>query len=123
MSDDDTSNRPSRTAERPHDVTDPLLWQLAIDVLSAHEPDDEGQCRNLQCAGQSWPCAARAGAEQSMRLARSTPAPVERTIDGGDNEEGGTGWSGEGSAPASRWGWNAGPVASHRGSKASASAA
>ena len=79
---DDTSNRPSRTAERPHDVTDPLLWQLAIDVLSAHEPDDEGQCRNLQCAGQSWPCAARTGAEQSLRLARSTPASVEMTIDG-----------------------------------------
>ncbi|WP_433133343.1 hypothetical protein ACQPWW_15545 [Micromonospora sp. CA-240977] len=120
---DDTSNRPSRSAERPHDVTDPLLWQLAIDVLSAHEPDDEGNCRNLQCAGQSWPCAARAGAEQSIRLARSTPAPVETTTDGGDSEEGGTGWSGESSAPAPRWGWNAGPVTSHRGPKASASAA
>ncbi|WP_030491950.1 hypothetical protein [Micromonospora chokoriensis] len=117
---DDSSNRPSRTAERPHDVTDPLLWQLAIDVLSAHEPDDEGQCRNLQCAGRSWPCAARTRAEQSLRLARSTPAPVELTID--DNDEVGTGWSGEGAAPAPRWGWNAGPVASHRGSKAASAA-
>ncbi|NYH40679.1 hypothetical protein HNR22_000406 [Micromonospora jinlongensis] len=122
MSDDDTSNRPSRTAERPHDVTDPLLWQLAIDVLSAHEPDDEGQCRNLQCAGQSWPCAARAGAEQSIRLARSTPAPADETIDD-DSEQRGTGWSGESSAPAPRWGWNAGPVTSQRGPKTSASAA
>ncbi|MFG2050009.1 hypothetical protein ACGFIW_21590 [Micromonospora sp. NPDC048935] len=118
MMSDDTSNRPSRRAERPHDVTDPLLWQLAIDVLSAHEPDDEGHCRNLQCAGQSWPCAARNGAEQSLRLARSTPDAVETSIDG---DEGGTGWPGESTAP--RWGWNAGPVAAQRGPKASASAA
>ncbi|WP_406069250.1 hypothetical protein [Micromonospora sp. NBC_01638] len=123
MSDDDTSNRPSRSAERPHDVTDPLLWQLAIDVLSAHEPDDEGHCRNLQCAGQSGPCTARNGAEQSLRLARSTPASVEMTIDGDDSDGDGTGRPGESAVPAPRWGWNAGPVASHREPKASASAA
>ena len=117
---DDTSNRPSRRAERPHDVTDPLLWQLAVDVLSAHEPDDEGHCRNLQCAGQSWPCAARTGAEQSLRLARSTPASVELPVDG---DTSGTGWPGEAAAQAPRWGWNAGPVASQRGPKASAPAA
>ncbi|MET7668026.1 hypothetical protein [Micromonospora luteifusca] len=115
---DDTSNRPSRHAERPHDVTDPLLWQLAIDVLAAHEPDDEGLCRNLQCAGQSWPCAARKGAEQSLRMSRSTPAPVEDAHD-----ETGAGRPGDSAVPAPRWGWNAGPVASHRGPKASASAA
>ncbi|MFG1872874.1 hypothetical protein [Micromonospora arborensis] len=115
---DDTSNRPSRHAERPHDVTDPLLWQLAIDVLGAHEPDDEGHCRNLQCAGQSWPCAARNGAEQSLRLSRSTPASIEDAHD-----ETGAGWPGDSAAQAPRWGWNAGPVASHRGPKASASAA
>jgi hypothetical protein len=84
---DDTSNRPSRTAERPHDVTDPLLWQLAVDVLSAHEADDDGQCRNLQCAGQPWPCAARTGAEHSLRLARSAPGSVELTVDGTDGED------------------------------------
>ncbi|MGQ5264582.1 hypothetical protein ACTWLT_27905 [Micromonospora sp. ZYX-F-536] len=67
---DDTSNRPSRRAQRPADVTDPLLWQLAMDVLSAHEPDEDGACRNLLCAGQTWPCAARGSAEQSLRLAR-----------------------------------------------------
>ncbi|MEU7799252.1 hypothetical protein AB0J14_18625 [Micromonospora arborensis] len=115
---DDTSNRPSRHAERPHDVTDPLLWQLAIDVLSAHEPDDEGHCRNLQCAGQSWPCAARNGAEHSLRLSRRTPASIEDVSD-----ETGAGWPGDSAVPAPRWGWNAGPVASHRGPKASASAA
>ncbi|MFF0316318.1 hypothetical protein ACFYPH_17020 [Micromonospora sp. NPDC005252] len=64
------SNRASRRAERPRDVTDPLLWQLALDVLAAHESDEEGACRNLLCAGQPWPCAARSSAEQSLRLAR-----------------------------------------------------
>ncbi|MBQ0902297.1 hypothetical protein [Micromonospora sp. U21] len=76
---DDTSNRPSRREQRPGDVTDPLLWQLAIDVLSAHEPDEDGTCRNLLCAGQPWPCAARSSAEQSLRLARGaadTPSTV-----------------------------------------------
>ncbi|MET8260981.1 hypothetical protein [Micromonospora sp. NPDC005205] len=120
---DDTSNRPSRTAERPHDVTDPLLWQLAIDVSGAHEPDDEGQCRNLQCAGQSWPCAARTGAEHSLRLARGASASVEGTIDGTDSDDVDTDGRREAAVPAPRWGWNAGPVATHRGSKASASAA
>ncbi|KAB1937460.1 hypothetical protein F8271_19105 [Micromonospora sp. ALFpr18c] len=119
---DDTSNRPSRSVERPHDVTDPLLWQLAVDVLSAHEPDDEGHCRNLQCAGQGWPCAARTGAEQSLRLARSTPTSVELTVEE-DSGPVGTGWPGEAVVPAPRWGWNAGPAASQRGPKASASAA
>ncbi|MDG9678564.1 hypothetical protein [Micromonospora sp. DH14] len=119
---DDTSNRPSRTAERPHDVTDPLLWQLAIDVLSAHEPDDEGRCRNLQCAGQSWPCAARAGAEHSLRLARRTPASVELTVDGADSDDVEPDGRRDASVPAPRWGWNAGPAASHRGSKAASAA-
>ncbi|MEV4122997.1 hypothetical protein [Micromonospora sp. NPDC049645] len=117
---DDTSNRPSRTAERPHDVTDPLLWQLAVDVLGAHEPDGEGQCRNLQCAGQGWPCNARTSAEQSLRLARDTPASVDTTI---DSDEADGARPGEAVVSASRWGWNSGPVAPQRGAKASASAA
>ncbi|MBM0275946.1 hypothetical protein [Micromonospora tarensis] len=116
MSDD--SNRPSRTTERPTDVTDPLLWQLAVDVLSAHEPDDEGHCRNLQCAGQGWPCAARTSAEQSLRLARDTPASVELTVEA----ESPTGWPGE-AVSAPRWTRDAGTVGSQRGPRASASAA
>ncbi|MET8233903.1 hypothetical protein ABZS77_24840 [Micromonospora sp. NPDC005298] len=121
MMSDDTSNRPSRRVERPHDVTDPLLWQLAVDVLGAHEPDDEGHCRNLQCAGQGWPCEARTGAEQSLRLARGESASVEKT-DGGSDAESRTGWRGE-AVPAPRWGRNAGVAASQREQKASASAA
>ncbi|MEU0548545.1 hypothetical protein [Micromonospora sp. NPDC005979] len=116
---DETSNRPSRSAERPDDVTDPLLWQLAVDVLEAHEADDEGHCRNLQCAGQSWPCAARTTAEQSLRLARSTSDSVETAIDGGGR---GTGWPAEAAAPAQRWGWN-GDVMARREARSAASAA
>ncbi|MEU4401547.1 hypothetical protein ACIQH6_23920 [Micromonospora orduensis] len=116
---DDTSNRPSRRVERPHDVTDPLLWQLAVDVLSAHEPDDEGHCRNLQCAGQGWPCEARTGAEQSLRLARGESTSVEMTVEEVRNESR-TGWPGE---TAPRWGRNAGPLPSQREQKASATAA
>ncbi|MEH1169054.1 hypothetical protein V6V47_27100 [Micromonospora sp. CPCC 205539] len=112
---DDTSNRLSRHAERPDDVTDPLLWQLAVDVLGAHEPDDEGRCRNLQCADEPWPCAARTSAEQSLRLARGTTdtAPTWVAVDS-------DGWASQ--AAAARRSRNAGPTASHRGS-ASASAA
>ncbi|MFF5055994.1 hypothetical protein ACFY1S_22715 [Micromonospora sp. NPDC000663] len=117
---DDTSNRPSRRVERPHDVTDPLLWQLAVDVLSAHEPDDEGHCRNLQCAGQGWPCEARTGAEHSLRLARGESTSVEMTVDE-VRDESRPGWPG-GTAP--RWGRNAGPLpAQQREQKASATAA
>jgi hypothetical protein len=114
---DETSDRPSRRAERPHDVTDPLLWQLAVDVLDAHEADDEGHCRNLQCAGQSWPCAARTTAEQSLRLARSTPDSVESAVDGAGA---GTGWPAEVPAPAQRWGWNADVMARREARTASA---
>ncbi|MGV9213001.1 hypothetical protein ACTFTM_14180 [Micromonospora sp. RB23] len=116
---DETSNRPSRRAERPHDVTDPLLWQLAVDVLDAHEPDDEGHCRNLQCAGQSWPCTARTTAEQSLRLARGVPDAAERAVDG---HGAATGWPAEAVAPTPRRGWN-GDVMARREARTAASAA
>ncbi|MFC4021558.1 hypothetical protein ACFOW4_26975 [Micromonospora sp. GCM10011542] len=118
---EDSSNRPSRRTERPADVTDPLLWQLAVDVLSAHEPDENGACRNLLCAGQPWPCAARSSAEQSLRLARgSTETPA--TADGGEGAATGSGWSAE-SVPAARRNRAAGSASSRRGSGATASAA
>ncbi|MEW2382398.1 hypothetical protein AB0873_09955 [Micromonospora sp. NPDC047707] len=39
--------RLSTQAVLPDDVTDPLLWRLAFDVASAHQPDERGDCRNL----------------------------------------------------------------------------
>jgi hypothetical protein len=121
---EDSSNRPSRRTERPADVTDPLLWQLAVDVLSAHEPDENGACGNLLCAGQPWPCAARRTAEQSLQLAggaTGTPSTADRES---DEDAAPAGWSAESeSAPASRRNRSAGSAPSRRASEATASAA
>ncbi|MFI7022795.1 hypothetical protein ACIBMZ_08775 [Micromonospora sp. NPDC049900] len=64
----------------PDDVTDPLLWRLALDVVAAHQPDSRGDCRNLQCVGQRGVCAAARNARRAMSLARaSRPAPDRPT--------------------------------------------
>jgi hypothetical protein len=66
--------------ERPDQVTDPLPWKLALAVADAHEPAD-GVCRNLGCAGQSWPCAAWNNAQHALRVAQTDPgdaAPAQR---------------------------------------------
>ncbi|MFG3709290.1 hypothetical protein [Micromonospora sp. NPDC047730] len=75
--------RLSLLAVTPDDVTDPLLWRLALDVIGAHQPDNHGNCRNLQCAGQRGMCAAARAARRAMGLARpvrpaATPAPTPR---------------------------------------------
>jgi hypothetical protein len=65
--------QPDRTFDRPEEVTDPLLWKLALEVADAHEPDGDGGCRNLVCAGQSWPCAAWNNAQHALRMAQAVP--------------------------------------------------
>lgn len=62
--------RLSLLAVIPNDVTDPLLWRLALDVTAAHQPDNHGDCRNLQCAGQRGMCAAARTARRAMNFAR-----------------------------------------------------
>jgi hypothetical protein len=119
---EDSSNRPSRRTERPADVTDPLLWQLAVDVLSAHEPDENGACRNLLCAGEPWPCAARRTAEQSVRLARGG-AETHSTAEPERGEDAAAPGRSAESVPASRRNRSAGSPSSRRGSEAAASAA
>jgi len=62
----------------PLDVTDPLLWRPAIDVLAAHQPGRDGRCRNLQCAQHREACPASVAARAAMRLAapsREVPQP------------------------------------------------
>lgn len=59
----------SRSGDRPDDVTDPLLWALALDVADAHAPS-EGECVQLQCAGQTWPCGAWTNAQRALTAAR-----------------------------------------------------
>lgn len=58
----------------PPEVTDPLLWRLALDVIAAHQPGDDGRCRNLQCAAHTAPCPASVAARRAMHVARPTPA-------------------------------------------------
>ncbi|SCL26087.1 hypothetical protein GA0070616_3236 [Micromonospora nigra] len=67
--------RPSHRALLPSDVTDLLLWRLAVDVLTAHQPGPGDRCANLQCADQTGPCRAARQAQQAMRAARA-PRPA-----------------------------------------------
>ncbi|MEU5931099.1 hypothetical protein [Micromonospora sp. NPDC047187] len=72
---DRSRTRPSHRALLPRDVTDPLLWRLAVDVLTAHQPGPGNRCANLQCADQSGPCSAARQAQRAMRAARATQPP------------------------------------------------
>ncbi|MEU7923233.1 hypothetical protein AB0B47_31895 [Micromonospora zamorensis] len=72
---DRSRTRPSHSALVPRDVTDPLLWRLAVDVLTAHQPGPGNRCANLQCADQAGPCSAARQAQRAMRAARATPPP------------------------------------------------
>ena len=73
---DRSRTRPSQRALLPRDVTDPLLWRLAVDVLTAHQPGPQDRCVNLQCAGQVGPCPPARRAQQAMRAARAAaPQP------------------------------------------------
>ncbi|MFC0004492.1 hypothetical protein [Micromonospora siamensis] len=67
------SSRPSQSRPLPAGVTDPLLWRLAEDVAAAHQPDENGTCRNLLCAGQQVPCGPLANAERARQLAGGEP--------------------------------------------------
>ncbi|MER7456644.1 hypothetical protein [Micromonospora sp. NPDC126480] len=82
MSDNDDV-RSERDADRPDEVTDPLLWRRALEVADAHEPDGEGGCRNLLCAGQPWPCPAWNSAQHALRVARGGRAPATRFTQAG----------------------------------------
>ncbi|MFG3645066.1 hypothetical protein ACGF3C_32810 [Micromonospora sp. NPDC047762] len=70
---DRSRTRPSHLALLPRDVTDPLLWRLAVDVLTAHQPGPGNRCVNLQCADQSGPCSAARQAQRAMCAARAAP--------------------------------------------------
>ncbi|MFV2101630.1 hypothetical protein [Micromonospora sp. LOL_024] len=63
-------DRHNHTADRPAEVTDPLLWRLALDVADAHAPDGEGGCDHLLCAGQDWPCGPWQQAQRALSLAQ-----------------------------------------------------
>ncbi|WP_435204962.1 hypothetical protein [Micromonospora sp. bgisy143] len=78
---EDRSWRPSDRIAVPDDVTDRLLWALAVDVTAAHQPGPDSACTNLQCRGQHGPCWAlrTAGrAEQHARRATTLALPPAR---------------------------------------------
>lgn len=64
--------RPSDRSTPPPDVTDPLLWTLAVGVAAAHRPGPGGACTNLQCRGQRGTCWALRTSHRAAHQARST---------------------------------------------------
>ncbi|MEU4678590.1 hypothetical protein [Micromonospora sp. NPDC023737] len=93
------THRSDAVTDRPDEVTDPLLWKLALEVADAHEPDGQGGCDNLLCAGEPWPCTAWNNAQRALRAARGdvnadAPAPVTLNVP--------TGWSAAPMLPATR---------------------
>ncbi|MEV2239238.1 hypothetical protein [Micromonospora sp. NPDC049891] len=67
-------DRHSHTADRPAEVTDPLLWRLALDVADAHAPGEDGGCTHLLCSGQGWPCEPWQQAQRALNLAQGGAA-------------------------------------------------
>ncbi|MGC4892667.1 hypothetical protein [Micromonospora sp. DT31] len=65
-----------RVIDRPAEVTDPLLWDLAAAVADAHQPDAERVCASPSCVGAAWPCAAWNAAQEGLGVARR-PRPDE----------------------------------------------
>jgi hypothetical protein len=65
--------RPSDTCTFPDDVTDRLLYTLAVDVAAAHQPGPDGTCGNPQCRHQSCPCEPLRNAYRAATAARRQP--------------------------------------------------
>ncbi|MEU4594985.1 hypothetical protein [Micromonospora aurantiaca (nom. illeg.)] len=65
-----------RVADRPAEVTDPLLWDLAAAVADAHQPDAERVCTSPSCVGAAWPCAAWNNAQAGLSAARTPRQPA-----------------------------------------------
>ncbi|WP_319460265.1 hypothetical protein [Micromonospora sp. RTP1Z1] len=63
-------------ADRPAEVTDPLLWGLATAVADAHQADEDGACVSPSCVGAAWPCAAWNNAQEAMHAARAAARPT-----------------------------------------------
>ncbi|MBQ1050827.1 hypothetical protein KBX50_20430 [Micromonospora sp. C51] len=76
-----TSHPHSDRTAPPDDVTDRLLWTLAIDVAAAHRPGPDGTCTNLQCRGQQpGPCWARRTAQRAERHARRSRPTLDTPL-------------------------------------------
>jgi hypothetical protein len=56
--------------EPPADVTDPVLWRLAVDVAAHHQPGPNRACAHPFCAGAPWPCHPYRLARRAEQLSR-----------------------------------------------------
>jgi hypothetical protein len=65
--------RPSDTCTFPDDVTDRLLYALAVDVAAAHQPGTDGTCGNPQCLNQPGLCEPLRNAYRAATAARRQP--------------------------------------------------
>ncbi|MBQ1052729.1 MULTISPECIES: hypothetical protein [Micromonospora] len=63
---------PAAPAEVPHDVTDVLLWRMAMRVTADHQPDPHrrGRCVNLRCVHEVYPCPPLRDAQRAQDVAR-----------------------------------------------------
>ncbi|MGN9778001.1 hypothetical protein ACTMS0_19895 [Micromonospora sp. H33] len=90
----DTSHDRSDRHDRPDEVTDPLLWGLALGVADAHQPDEGGaDCVNLLCAGQGWPCAVWQTAQRALQVAQASPEQQPADVPADRPSDPLTGWS------------------------------
>ncbi|PWR16665.1 hypothetical protein DKT69_04350 [Micromonospora sicca] len=84
-------------ADRPVEVTDPLLWGLATAVADTHQADEDGACVSPSCVGAAWPCAAWNNAQEGMRAAQAASRPASAaTADTADRDRSADegGWAG-----------------------------
>ena len=83
---EDRSRRLSDRTFVPVDVTDRLLWALAVDIAAAHQLGSDGACRNLQCRGQQGPCwalrTARRAEQRARRAATTFASPPSPRLAG-----------------------------------------
>ncbi|MGC4851831.1 hypothetical protein ACLQ24_00175 [Micromonospora sp. DT4] len=63
----------------PRTVTDVLLWLLASDVATAHQPQPHqpDRCANPRCADQAYPCPPARDAHRAQQAATG-PQPRAR---------------------------------------------
>lgn len=66
---------PTTPADVPENVTDVLLWRMAVRVTNDHQPDPHhpGRCANLRCAHEAYPCPPLRDARRAQYVASRPP--------------------------------------------------
>ncbi|BCL14682.1 hypothetical protein [Micromonospora sagamiensis] len=66
---------PATPAGVPENVTDVLLWRMAVRVTADHQPDPHhpGRCANLRCAHEAYPCQPLRDAQRAQHAATRPP--------------------------------------------------